>query len=111
MLKFPFVEKKSFGNTTCSTDVFGNIARDSSKQCFCLSDTPTQKVERCGTEREHSECLGSGYVYYGKEVINGVNPATFDQVLRSGYVKKESHGSMMCSNSAFGSDPAPGFAK
>lgn len=111
MLKFPFAEKKIFGNVSCSSDVFGNVARESSKQCFCAIESPALKVERCGTEREHSECLGSGFVYYGREVINGFNPATFDQVLRDGYVKKESHGSLVCSNAAMGSDPAPGKPK
>jgi S-adenosylmethionine hydrolase len=41
MIKFPFVEKHMFGNISCSDDQFGNVARDTTKQCFCASEMPT----------------------------------------------------------------------
>lgn len=69
------------------------------------------KVERCALERDHGECVGDGFVYYGKEAINGVNPAPFDALLRDKYIKKAVHGSIACSNIGMGGDPAPGHAK
>ena len=111
MIKFPFTEQKVFGNVSCSSDVFGNVARGYSKQCFCASEFADMKVDRCALERDHAECIGDGFVYYGKEAINGVNPAPFDSLLRDKYIKKAVHGSIACSNAGMGGDPAPGHAK
>ena len=58
MIKFPFSEQKVFGNVSCSSDVFGNVARGYSKQCFCASEYADMKVERCALERDHAECVG-----------------------------------------------------
>jgi hypothetical protein len=73
---------------------------------------PTQKVERCGLERNHDECNGHGTVYFGTEVINGVSPAPFDAMIRSNkYVKKDIKGSITCDTHDFGKDPHPGHTK
>ena len=112
MIKFPFVEKHMFGNISCSDDQFGNVARDTTKQCFCATEMPTQKVERCGLERNRDVCTGHGTVYFGSEVISGVSPAPFDAMIRSGkFVKKDVKGSINCDSRDFGSDPHPGHLK
>ena len=108
MWKFPWAERKVFGQVACTSDIFGNVVKGNSSQCYCESEIEPPKVERCAGEGE--ECVCAGRVTYGLEQINRVSPAVFEQVIRKPHKIEPSHGSIMCNNEVFG-DPTPGRRK
>lgn len=108
MFKHPWAEKEVFGEVDCSNDVFGNVIRNASKQCFCEPEIEGPTIESCGNEGDECVCLGR--VFYGQQKIGSHSPITFDQMIRKPHKVQNSHGSIQCSNSVFG-DPTPGKPK
>jgi hypothetical protein len=106
MFTFPWAEREANGAIPCRSDVFGEVARNVSKQCYCESENLPPKQQKCASEGE--ECVCSGKVFYGRENIGRFSPAPFPLMMRKPARIMPSHGSVACSNSAFGADPAPG---
>ena len=65
MWKFPWAERKVFGQVACTSDIFGKVVKGNSSQCYCESEIEPPKVERCAGEGE--ECVCAGRVTYGLE--------------------------------------------
>jgi hypothetical protein len=66
MFTLPWGEKYANGEISCSNDVFGDVARNKVKQCYCEAEVPPRTV-KCGTEG--GDCVCTGTVYYGVEKV------------------------------------------
>lgn len=108
MFKFPWAQREVFGEVDCSDEVFGNVLRNGTKQCFCEPEIEGPTIEKCGSEGDECVCLGR--VFYGREKVGQHSPISFDDMIRKPHKVQNSHGSIQCNNAVFG-DPSPGKAK
>lgn len=70
MAKFGWTSALSTGDLLCASNSFdGDPDYGHDKQCFCAADPtyePAPPIEKCALEKEKTDCVCSGTVYYGR---------------------------------------------
>lgn len=110
MKEYGFVSKNVEGAIGCNSMEFGDPVKGANKQCFCEQNEYPQ-VKRCATQDGTCKCNG-GNVFFGLLEVDGISPASFDDVESAAFaVKYNVHGSVQCNSKTFGFDPQPGKPK
>lgn len=102
----------SNGDLLCDQNSFdGDPDYGHQKQCFCQADPsyePPPPVQKCGLEKDKTDCVCTGTVYYGRANCPFDDaPLDFMEMKDFGFVSRQVDGAIGCNSFEFG-DPVRG---